>query len=672
MKQGKMWSRVTRAAVLLLFAVLVMSLAGVGNAINAEELKKFNVMLVIDGSGSLVSSSSGTDKNGLRYDAIDLFLALLTNTGNQVGAIVFDDDSQSYLLDTGLLAVSGKEDKLAISTQIRQAGTRKDTDIGSALLSAVEILTGSSANEDNKNVIVLFSDGRTDLGSDQEAYAQSLQNKDTAITMAQGAGIPIYSICLNASPVADPEELQEISDRTGGGFVSVSTPEDLALAFETFYSLIFSTAGNERVDSQFPDSGELSFDISVPSYGAEEVNIILDTSMMTSLELYSPEGQMDVNQVNEATMRSGDYDVIKLADPVPGMWRLDLCGVPENKVTINVIYNVDSSAVLTTTDGGSDYPTGGTVGLQLELCQNGSSVGDTSVTEEYAATLELTNLADGSQHTVEMLPGDNGAFVYEFICDDYTSYEARATLSCDSLVLETNTVKLNFGNTAPTLRDGADVIEERVIVTPITGRERTFRLDDLFSDEQDGTLTYSVVSSQLVSGTAKLEDGVVTVNTAESRSGDLVVRAADSQGAYTDLTIRFKVTNLTLVIFLLIAGGILAAALIVGFLVWNARPRFRGTLTVVNINPSMGGLNRSHATFRGKVKLRYFMVGTCGMDGDKSCFVARPGGRLEFRAAKPFYINGEPKTKVDLFAGNNVIYADAGRTMGIRVSVRPK
>ena len=65
MKQGKMWSRVTRAAVLLLFAVLVMSLAGVGNAINAEELKKFNVMLVIDGSGSLVSSSSGTDENGL-------------------------------------------------------------------------------------------------------------------------------------------------------------------------------------------------------------------------------------------------------------------------------------------------------------------------------------------------------------------------------------------------------------------------------------------------------------------------------------------------------------------------------------------------------------------------------------------------------------------------------
>ena len=157
--------------------------------------------------------------------------------------------------------------------------------------------------------------------------------------------------------------------------MSVSTPEDLALAFETFYSLIFSTAGNERVDSQFPDSGELSFDISVPSYGAEEVNIILDTSMMTSLELYSPEGQMDVNQVNEATMRSGDYDVIKLADPAPGMWRLDLCGVPENKVTINVIYNVDSSAVLTTTDGGSDYPAGGTVGVtagtlpEWQLCR---------------------------------------------------------------------------------------------------------------------------------------------------------------------------------------------------------------------------------------------------------------------------------------------------------------
>ena len=46
--------------------------------IKYNNLTHFNVGLVIDGSGSLGS----TDPNKLRYDAIDLFLALLTNKGN--------------------------------------------------------------------------------------------------------------------------------------------------------------------------------------------------------------------------------------------------------------------------------------------------------------------------------------------------------------------------------------------------------------------------------------------------------------------------------------------------------------------------------------------------------------------------------------------------------------
>lgn len=205
-------------AALLLSAAITYAQPASADNLNADEVNRFNVILVIDGSGSLVSGSSATDKSGLRYDAINLFLALLTNDGNQVGAIVFDDDSNNYLLNTGLTPVSGKGDKVSLGEKIRSAGTRNDTDIGSALLSAVSILEASGSQDGRSPAVVLFSDGRTDLGGNKEAYEQSLENRETAITKAQDAGIPIYSICLNASPVADPQELSEIASRTSGGF----------------------------------------------------------------------------------------------------------------------------------------------------------------------------------------------------------------------------------------------------------------------------------------------------------------------------------------------------------------------------------------------------------------------------------------------------------------------
>lgn len=629
-------------------------------------------MLVIDGSGSLVYGSDATDANGLRYDALDLFLALLTNSGNQVGAIVFDDDAQNYLLNTGLQPISGKENKLTLSQQIRAAGTRNDTDIGSALLTAVEMLNIQSAQNGMESVIILFSDGRTDLGGDQEAYKTSLENKETAITTAQTAGIPVYSICLNATSVADPVELQEISSRTSGDFVSVSTPEDLTNAFESFYNLIFTTSSSERVTSTFPADGTLYFDIDVPTYGAEEVNIILDTDGVGQVQLNAPSGPLTAAKVEDFTMSGGDYDVIKLVDPEVGRWHLTLNGVAEDNVTINVIYNINSTAVLSTSDGNPDHGAGDTVTLQAQLYQGGVPVTDNSVTSEYTVSLTLTNMADYSSETVDMVPGSNGQFTYDFLEEDFTSYEIKADFHYSNLTIPSNSVHLNFGNTAPVVSDDQKLIEESVIVTPVSGRERAFDLSNYFSDTQGSPLTYSISASQLVDGTAFLDGRVLTVNTAKSRSGDLVLRAADPQGAYSEMTIRFKVTNLTPAIFGLIVAAIVAALIVAGLSIYRATHRlFHGTLSVSNINASMSvSTPRSHASFRGKVKLSYFVVGSCGMDANKCCFVALPGRRLEFRSPKPVYYNGIAKTNILILPGITEVYADENRTQGIYINMR--
>ena len=88
---------------LALFLLLVLSVPTVEASAKPGTDSWFNVMLVIDGSGSLVSQSNGTDREAVRYDAIRLFMALLTDQGNNVGAIVFDDNQVTDLdIEDGL------------------------------------------------------------------------------------------------------------------------------------------------------------------------------------------------------------------------------------------------------------------------------------------------------------------------------------------------------------------------------------------------------------------------------------------------------------------------------------------------------------------------------------------------------------------------------------------
>ena len=47
---------------------------------------------------------------------------------------------------------------------------------------------------------------------------------------------------------------------------------------------------------------------------------------------------------------------------------------------------------------------------------------------------------------------------------------------------------VNFGNTPPTAVGGVTLVEEKVVVTPVSGRHRSFKLGEYFSDTPGDTL----------------------------------------------------------------------------------------------------------------------------------------------------------------------------------------
>mgnify|MGYP001087651298 CR=1 FL=1 len=83
MKNLKQNRGVCRAVLLMLTGVLYNSMTV--QAADTDE-HRMNVVFVLDQSGSMAK----TDANALRYEAVDLFLGLATETGNYMGGGVFD------------------------------------------------------------------------------------------------------------------------------------------------------------------------------------------------------------------------------------------------------------------------------------------------------------------------------------------------------------------------------------------------------------------------------------------------------------------------------------------------------------------------------------------------------------------------------------------------------
>ncbi len=400
-------------------------------AADAQE-SNFNVALVIDGSGSLnadmVGTTVATDPYNLRYDALSLFLALLTDSGNYVDAVVFND-SPSFLLNTGVQPINGRDAKNGLIDQIRAAGAVSDTDIGSALLEAVDALEAAAEQNGLPSVVILFSDGRTDLGGDETRYQQSLANKQSAIELAQQASIPVYSICLQASDVADPDELRQISDATGGDFIAVTDASGLVNAFESFYSLIFPSSSAERVEKSYDETGTADYGFSVPSYGVREVNVIVDDTNTQSMTLLSPQGELSAEEIDASTMAGGQYRVVKLVNPSTGDWNLHLSGTPGAGVTINVIYNVETDVSLRADGDVSRIELGDCVTMSACMLLDGEPIDDSVINDEFATTLIVTERASGQETRLPMASADTGVFTCSFAPEAEGTYDLCAEMA---------------------------------------------------------------------------------------------------------------------------------------------------------------------------------------------------------------------------------------------------
>lgn len=336
-KKVKQWIifAITIACMLMCTGIIV-------NASSVQENSNMDVVLVIDVSGSMKQADPGK----VALEGAKLFIDMMESKGSRAGIVAFSDKMVQI---TGLTELQTDSDKTALKTTIDNLNFSGDTDIGSALQKAMEILNVAQ-DIGNKKMVLFFTDGKIDLpkGAPSEAAAEtaSLQATETAVASAASAGIPIYTIGLNTTGGVDTDLISRISSSTGVQTNIVNDAGELPTIYNDIFADFVETEINELGNIKITSADqyeELPFNI--PNDSVLEANIVMittNTGTINDILLVKPDGNTLVpDGKNVFLSTSNNYNMLKLIAPGTGDWILKIKGDQGCEVHVNLLFNYD-------------------------------------------------------------------------------------------------------------------------------------------------------------------------------------------------------------------------------------------------------------------------------------------------------------------------------------------
>ena len=614
-----------KVLVFVLCTALLVSYTTLASAA-AKTSNKYNVVFVLDESGSMGS----TDPQKFRYEAVDLFLGLMANDGNYVGTVSFDEG----IIDAHDISnVKSRDDKKSISDDVKANCTKNngDTDIGGALKTAVSMLK-SNGNPENPSVIVLLTDGQTDLdnnpGVESKAETQSLQDKAEAIDDAKSEGIRMFSVCLNQDGAAGEDGVKEaaqVAKTTGGEWKEVKNAGDLQDVFKMFYALIYGTGEITIANGLIEADGWFRTKFDVPTSGVEEANILVQ-GQISDIKVFDPSGK-ELKTIE--TTKTGTITLAKIYNPVSGDWRVEVQGKPGTKITVNMLYNY-SFDLIDNTDLAESYHKGDSLQINATVVDLDGAVIGQNENSEYKVVVHLVDNKGKDIDTKTMKNKDDGfTCALDIPSEKSISYYISASYDEDekygTVVRKTDIRQIVVDNTAPVSNGDVSTVLKK---WPFK-ENPVYELDltTLATDNEDATLEYEIIDSSFISkdedpaeGDYFVEDNVLKQTGFSLRKGSYTVRCTDSGGLYTDVKVTVSRVNVGILALIGLGALVLFGLIILGILTYIALTRpFRGDIYMRNDIMESAEMKTKR---RGRLKLQAFDLRPSHLNYSKCYFQA--------------------------------------------------
>ena len=644
---------------IILICFFSLSFVNTVFAVEDSMTNKFNVVIVMDASGSMAD----TDPNGYRFEAVSQFVNLLTETGNNVGAVVF---STSIKASQDVSEMNGRQKKDGVIKLISGVSPTGWTNIGEALDAAVKML--DDGDPELPSVILFLSDGNTEL-STNEKLELSLEQKANAIQEAREKGAVIYSVCLNADKSADVSEMKQISDATGGVFEEVSSADDLPRVFNTFYTLIYGTSSITLVDDEFPGDGVLETTFFVPGIGVEEINILIYGNAH-SQRLIRPDGTNSDVEI----MKSKTYSLIKESNVMPGTWTLHTEGVPGDRIRVNMVYNTNLRIDVSTSPDNQYVNQEDAITVSAFLSSGTETAARKEQLEGFHAELVMLDAfqeelsrspmrVQDAHFEAECRLSEGTYFYYVSVKGNYVekTSEIVGPLTVNAAVptqeeqeehpeiIETILTILPQNHPPQPVQDP---VEYTVNIWPFKENVLEFELTSLAADEDGDALRYRIESSSFIEGTDYSVTGSkVRMNHYSLRKGAFTVSATDPGGMSCRIEVIVTSHNIGKMTLIGLGIAAVAAAAILGILTYIALTRpFLGRITC-----AVGmGAGTTIKPGRGRLKLSVFRLADTGIDYPNCYFQATGKKHIILKAKKPVYSGNQPTTNLQIESGHPV------------------
>lgn len=607
--------------------------------------KRYNIELVIDASGSLINDEEGNDKEGLRYEALKVFLGLVANRGNRVGAIVFND-KKNFPVDEGIRELSTIEDKKELIKKIEEVTPEGHTDLGGALARAWERLNEEQEedrgpDENLENCIILFSDGGLYLENKDAMKVSQTKMENTVKAVAADGKTKIYWVYLNSgnnSTITEGNvgyEEDEIATPTGGRRCDINSADELSDAYiELFDEVLYP---GETPEPEIVTENEYEKELYMPTYGVDEISLLIEgLSNDTELSLTEPNNHViEGSAIDDISITAGDKRIIKIENPgeenklnVILTWTLNMSKTDSHVIKIRTIYNTVINAELKQDEDNEHI-------FNAYLLDGEKFVESENVyCSEYEGELVLINptTQEEKKYVMDVSNPESGAPLC-YICNplEVGDFYARIQIKLkdeDVIVYESEGRDgFSIHNNLPTVKEHSQT--KYTFEKHLWKEEPSITLDlnDLFYDYEDPeykTLTYAVKWSDL----SEIEEGVLPEYPDEERGhprhllvispekageGKIIFSATDEQGETTDAEISIVLNDYTnneikkLISDIVLALFIILTIIMLGVLLykyWRGRGVCKWTITVRSFC-SKRGLEKHTAPFAPISGFRY-------------------------------------------------------------------
>lgn len=428
--------KIMRPIVLLLLVLCISAAPFAGGTASAASPAPSHIdaVLLIDVSNSMNKS----DKNNIAGEAMKMFIDMLSAQGDKVGIVAYTDKVQR---EKALLQIGSAADKQDLKDFIDGLDRGAYTDIAVGMEEAVKVLENGS-DPGHEPMIVMLADGNNDLNeATGRTQSQSDQELDAAVETAKQRGYPVYTIGLNADGKLNKEILAGLSNKTSGKAFTTDSADDLP----QILSEIFADHLKLKVvpvQSITANGSYQEVTVNVPNSSVLEANISIMSAKPVTAKLTDPSGKEAAIPSNDVLLsKSSTYSLIKLLSPEQGDWKLQVKGVPKDKIDINLVFNYDLELKLDALQS-KTYKKGDTVEISSHLYSNGAKVTLSNLYQDMKAVLLATDTDTGK---VQELPMDNTGAVFKgsFEIAESHNYELKVRADESSFYRESDVLTIN-------------------------------------------------------------------------------------------------------------------------------------------------------------------------------------------------------------------------------------